>query len=43
MNVNVWDVNEHVQALIRSREQVDVAELTDVDTPLEALAGERSR
>ena len=43
MNVNVWDVNEHVQALIRSREPVDVAELTDVDTPLEALAGERSR
>jgi 3-phenylpropionate/trans-cinnamate dioxygenase ferredoxin reductase component len=43
MNVNVWDVNEHVQALIRSREPVDVAALTDVDTPLEALAGERSR
>ena len=42
MNVNVWDVNEHVQALIRSVEPVDVAELTDVDTPLESLAGERS-
>jgi 3-phenylpropionate/trans-cinnamate dioxygenase ferredoxin reductase component len=42
MNVNVWDVNEHVQALIRSGEPVDVAELTDVDTPLESLAGERS-
>ena len=24
MNVNVWDVNEHVQALIRSRQAVDV-------------------
>ena len=24
MNVNVWDVNEHVQALIRSRQPVDV-------------------
>ncbi len=23
MNVNVWDVNEHVQALIRSRQPVD--------------------
>ena len=29
MNVNVWDVNEHVQALIRSRKQIDVAALTD--------------
>jgi 3-phenylpropionate/trans-cinnamate dioxygenase ferredoxin reductase subunit len=42
MNVNVWDVNEHVQALIRSGEPVDVAALTDLDTPLESLAGERS-
>ena len=25
MNLNVWDVNEHVQALIRSRQLVDVA------------------
>ena len=40
MNVNVWDVNEHVQALIRSRRQVDVGALTDTDTPLESLAGE---
>ena len=38
MNVNVWDVNEHVQALIRSRGSVDVAELTDPETPLESLA-----
>jgi 3-phenylpropionate/trans-cinnamate dioxygenase ferredoxin reductase subunit len=42
MNVNVWDVNEHVQALIRSRESVDVGKLTDPDTPLEALAGQLS-
>ena len=42
MNVNVWDVNEHVQALIRSGEPVDVAALTDLDTPLETLAGEGS-
>ncbi|MGN6870035.1 MAG: NAD(P)/FAD-dependent oxidoreductase [Solirubrobacteraceae bacterium] len=40
MNVNVWDVNEHVQALIRSRQAVDVAALTDSDTPLESLAGQ---
>jgi 3-phenylpropionate/trans-cinnamate dioxygenase ferredoxin reductase component len=39
MNVNVWDVNPHVQAIIRSRRQVDVAALTDPDTPLESLAG----
>jgi 3-phenylpropionate/trans-cinnamate dioxygenase ferredoxin reductase subunit len=37
MNVNVWDVNEHVQELIRSRKQVDEAKLTDPDTPLESL------
>ncbi|HEY5260646.1 MAG TPA: FAD-dependent oxidoreductase [Solirubrobacteraceae bacterium] len=40
MNVNVWDVNEHVQALIRSNQQIDVAALTDTDTPLESLVGE---
>jgi 3-phenylpropionate/trans-cinnamate dioxygenase ferredoxin reductase subunit len=37
MNVNVWDVNEHVQALIRSRQAVDVGSLTDADTSLESL------
>jgi 3-phenylpropionate/trans-cinnamate dioxygenase ferredoxin reductase subunit len=42
MNVNVWDVNEHVQALIRGRRPVDVARLTDSDTPLEELARDTS-
>ncbi|HEX3833291.1 MAG TPA: FAD-dependent oxidoreductase [Solirubrobacteraceae bacterium] len=37
MNVNVWDVNEHVQALIRSHQPVDAAALSDPDTPLESL------
>jgi len=37
MNVNVWDVNEHVQALIRSRQPIDAAALSDPDTPLESL------
>jgi 3-phenylpropionate/trans-cinnamate dioxygenase ferredoxin reductase component len=37
MNVNVWDVNEHVQALIRSRQAVNPAALADTDTPLDAL------
>ena len=39
MNVNIWDVNDHVQALIRSRRPVDVAALSDPDTPLESLTG----
>jgi NADPH-dependent 2,4-dienoyl-CoA reductase/sulfur reductase-like enzyme len=38
MNVNVWDVTEPIQQLIRTRRQVPVASLTDVDTPLELLA-----
>jgi 3-phenylpropionate/trans-cinnamate dioxygenase ferredoxin reductase component len=42
MNVNVWDVNDHVQALIRSRAQVDGAELGDPDTPLDSLAGNQA-
>jgi hypothetical protein len=40
MNVNVWDVNEHVQALIRSRTPVDVAALSDRDTPLDSLVAQ---
>jgi 3-phenylpropionate/trans-cinnamate dioxygenase ferredoxin reductase component len=40
MNVNVWDVNQHVQDLIRSRRQVDVEALVDPATPLESLAAD---
>jgi 3-phenylpropionate/trans-cinnamate dioxygenase ferredoxin reductase subunit len=40
MNVNVWDVNEQLQALIRSRRDVDTAALRDLDTPLDALVEE---
>jgi 3-phenylpropionate/trans-cinnamate dioxygenase ferredoxin reductase component len=40
MNVNVWDVNQHVQELIRSRTPVNVAALTDPDTPLDSLVTE---
>ncbi|MFL5838208.1 MAG: NAD(P)/FAD-dependent oxidoreductase [Solirubrobacteraceae bacterium] len=40
MNVNVWDVNEHVQALIRSRRTVEAATLADPDTPLESLVAD---
>ena len=42
MNVTVCDVSEHVQALIRSRQPVDLATLRDPDTPLTALSGEPS-
>jgi hypothetical protein len=40
MNVNVWDVNERVQALIRSRQPVEAAALADPGVPLDSLAGE---
>ncbi|HWG09369.1 MAG TPA: FAD-dependent oxidoreductase [Solirubrobacteraceae bacterium] len=40
MNVNVWDVNEQVQALIRSRLPIDLDALGDHDTPLDSLVGE---
>ena len=40
MNVNVWDVNEHVQALIRSRRDVRADVLADPDTPLDSLIPE---
>jgi 3-phenylpropionate/trans-cinnamate dioxygenase ferredoxin reductase component len=39
MNVNVWDVNEHIQALVRSGMTVDVARLTDPDVALDEIAG----
>jgi len=39
MNVNVWDVTEPIQQLIRLRREVQPARLADPDTPLELLAG----
>jgi 3-phenylpropionate/trans-cinnamate dioxygenase ferredoxin reductase subunit len=38
MNVNVWDVNEHLQALVRSGATVDRKRLQDPDVELDALA-----
>jgi len=38
MNVNVRDVAEPIQALIRSGRDVDLARLVDPDTPIEELA-----
>jgi len=37
MNVNVWDVNQHVQELIRARRPVDPRALADPGTPLHSL------
>jgi 3-phenylpropionate/trans-cinnamate dioxygenase ferredoxin reductase subunit len=34
MNVNVWDVNDDIQALIRSARPVEAARLADPDIPL---------
>jgi 3-phenylpropionate/trans-cinnamate dioxygenase ferredoxin reductase subunit len=38
MNVNVWDVTDAIQALIRGRVPVDDRRLADPDVPLEELA-----
>ena len=37
MNVNVWDVNDDIQSLIRSARPVDPARLTNPDIPLTDL------
>jgi len=35
MNVNIWDVNDTIQAIVRDAATVDAARLADVDVPLE--------
>jgi 3-phenylpropionate/trans-cinnamate dioxygenase ferredoxin reductase subunit len=40
MNVNVWDVNEHIQAPIRARHPIDRAR---PGVPLEELLAAESR
>ena len=37
MNVNVWDVNDDIQTLIRAARPVDPARLTNPDIPLTDL------
>ncbi|MGW7005874.1 NAD(P)/FAD-dependent oxidoreductase [Streptomyces sp. NPDC054933] len=37
MNVNIWDVNDAIQHLVRSGEQIDRDRLADPDVPLEQL------
>jgi 3-phenylpropionate/trans-cinnamate dioxygenase ferredoxin reductase component len=39
LNMNVWDVNEEIRELIRSRPPVDAKRLADPDVGLEELAG----
>ena len=38
MNVNVWDVTDPIQELIRGRRSVPVSALTDAETPLDRLS-----
>jgi 3-phenylpropionate/trans-cinnamate dioxygenase ferredoxin reductase subunit len=40
MNVNVWDVNPQIEALIHARHPVEPAALADPSVPLDSLAGE---
>jgi 3-phenylpropionate/trans-cinnamate dioxygenase ferredoxin reductase component len=38
MNVNIWDVNDHIGALVRSGKPVSTDALTNASIPLESLA-----
>jgi 3-phenylpropionate/trans-cinnamate dioxygenase ferredoxin reductase component len=40
MNVNIWDVNDTIQALVRAGQPVDKNALRDPETPLESLTGQ---
>ena len=35
MNVNIWDVNEAIQAIVRGGRTVDAGSLADPNVPLE--------
>jgi 3-phenylpropionate/trans-cinnamate dioxygenase ferredoxin reductase subunit len=37
MNVNIWDVTDAIQALVRSDRAIEVGALEDPDVPLEAV------
>jgi len=37
MNVNVWDVNEDIQALVREGATIDADRLRDADVPLDQV------
>jgi 3-phenylpropionate/trans-cinnamate dioxygenase ferredoxin reductase subunit len=40
MNVNVWEVNDTIEALVRSGQMVDTARLADLSVPLDQVANE---
>jgi hypothetical protein len=40
MNVNVWDVNPQIEALIRAQQPAEVAALADPGVTLDSLVGE---
>jgi 3-phenylpropionate/trans-cinnamate dioxygenase ferredoxin reductase subunit len=40
MNVNIWDVNEQIQRLVRSGRRIEPAKLADPNTPLDQLAAD---
>ena len=42
MNVNVWDVSDPIQELVRSRASVDRARLADSDVPVEEVSSSRA-
>jgi len=39
MNVNIWDVNETIQAMVRGGRVVDPGQLADASVALEEFAG----
>jgi 3-phenylpropionate/trans-cinnamate dioxygenase ferredoxin reductase subunit len=39
MNVNIWDVNDKIEALVRAARPVEAARLADPDVPLDTLLG----
>ena len=41
MNVNVWDVNDAIQDVVRGGQTVDTGRLADPDVPLEEFLGDR--
>jgi 3-phenylpropionate/trans-cinnamate dioxygenase ferredoxin reductase component len=42
MNVNVWDVSDPIQELVRSGASVDRARLADSDVPVEEVSSSRA-
>ena len=39
MNVNIWDVNEVIQAIVRGGRTVDADRLANPEVPLEEFTG----